>query len=66
MERIFRSPADVDLVRHVDAAHAINYSHPESLARLVAAYLRGQPLPELMEHDRTMADVASEQRHQNA
>ena len=45
MERIFRSPADIDLVRHVDAAHAINFSHPESLARIVDAYLRGQPLP---------------------
>jgi pimeloyl-ACP methyl ester carboxylesterase len=66
MERIFRSPADIDLVRHVDAAHAINFSHPESLARLVDAYLRGQPLPELIEHDRTIADVANEQRHQNA
>jgi pimeloyl-ACP methyl ester carboxylesterase len=66
MERIFRSPADIDLVRHVDAAHAINFSHPDSLARLVDAYLRGRPLPELMEHDRTIADVANEQRHQNA
>jgi pimeloyl-ACP methyl ester carboxylesterase len=66
MERIFRSPADIDLVRHVDAAHAINFSHPDSLARLVDAYLGGRPLPELMEHDRTIADVANEQRHQNA
>ena len=66
MERIFRSPADIDLVRHIDAAHAINFSHPESLARLVDAYLRGQPLPELIEHDQTIADVANEQRHQNA
>jgi len=48
MEMIFRSPADRDLVRHVDAAHAINFSHPESLARIVDAYLRGQPLPELV------------------
>ena len=24
------SPADVDVVRHVDAAHAINFSHPET------------------------------------
>ena len=66
MERVLRSPADIDLVRHVDAAHAINFSHPESLARLVDAYLRGQPLPELMEHDWIIAEVANEQQHQNA
>ena len=66
MERILRSPADIDLVRHVDAAHAINFSHPESLARLVDAYLRGQPVPELMEHDWIITEVANEQQHQNA
>jgi hypothetical protein len=49
MERILQSPADVDVVRHVDAAHAINFSHPETLARIVDAYLRGQPLIELVE-----------------
>jgi pimeloyl-ACP methyl ester carboxylesterase len=49
MERILQSPADVDVVRHVDAAHAINFSHPETLARIVDAYLRGQPLMELVE-----------------
>jgi pimeloyl-ACP methyl ester carboxylesterase len=48
MERIFRSPADIDLVRHVNAAHAINFSHSETLARIVDTYLRGQPLPELV------------------
>jgi hypothetical protein len=66
MERIFRSPADIDLVRHVDAAHAINFSHPDSLARIVDTYLRGQPLQELMEHDRIIAEVASEQQHRHA
>src|SRR5215216_7259397 len=66
MEMILRSPADADVVRHVDAAHAINFSHPESLARLVDAYLRGQPLPELMEHDQTIADGANERQHQKA
>jgi len=64
METILRSPADIDLVRHVDAAHAINFSHPESLARVVDAYLRGQPLPELIEQDWIIADGAHEQRHQ--
>jgi pimeloyl-ACP methyl ester carboxylesterase len=61
MERILRSPADIDLVRHVDAAHAINFSHPETLARIVDAYLRGQPLAELMEDDRIIAYVENEQ-----
>jgi pimeloyl-ACP methyl ester carboxylesterase len=42
MERILQSPADVDLVRHVDAAHAINFSHPVALARIIDTYLCGQ------------------------
>jgi pimeloyl-ACP methyl ester carboxylesterase len=63
MERILRSPADLDLVRHVDAAHAINFSHPDTLARIVDAYLRGQPLPALMEVDQIIARVANEEGH---
>jgi hypothetical protein len=63
MERIFRSPADVDLVRHVDAAHAINFSHPETLARIVEAYVRGQPLTELMVDDQIIAYAENEQRN---
>jgi pimeloyl-ACP methyl ester carboxylesterase len=55
MEEILRSPANVELVRHVDAAHAINFSHPETLSRIVDAYLRGQPLTELMVDDQTIA-----------
>jgi hypothetical protein len=55
MERIFRSPADMDLVRHVDAAHAINFSHPETLSRIVDAYLHGQPLTELTVDDQIIA-----------
>ena len=61
MESILRSPADIDVVRHVDAAHAINFSHPETLARIVDAYLRGRPLTELMEHDQIIANAANEQ-----
>ena len=57
MERIFRSPADMDLVCHVNAAHAINFSHPETLSRIVDAYLRGQPLQDLMKDDRIIAYV---------
>jgi pimeloyl-ACP methyl ester carboxylesterase len=63
MERIFRSPADIDLVRHVDAAHAINFSHPETLARMVDAYLRGQPLTELMMDDQIIASLEHGQRN---
>jgi pimeloyl-ACP methyl ester carboxylesterase len=44
MNTIFQSSGRSDLVYEVDAAHAINYSHPETLSRAVAAYLRGQPL----------------------
>lgn len=66
MERILRSPAVMELVCVLDAGHAINFSHPESLARIVDAYLRGQPLHELLEHDRIIAHAANEQRHQDA
>ncbi len=62
MERIFRSPADIDLVRHVDAAHAINFSHPVTLARIVDAYLRGVPLTELVEDDPINAYAETEQQ----
>lgn len=62
MERIFSSPADMDLVRHIDAAHAINYSHPETLSRIVDAYLRGQPLTDLMEDGQTIANTKNEQK----
>ncbi len=55
MEGILRSPANIDLVRHVDAAHAINFSHPETLSRLVDAYLRGQPLTDLLVDDQIIA-----------
>jgi pimeloyl-ACP methyl ester carboxylesterase len=62
MDLILRSPADVDVVRHVDAAHAINFSHPETLARLVDAYLRGEPLMEPVENDPVDADAENEQQ----
>ena len=55
MERILRSPANVELVRHVDAAHAINFSHPETLSRIVHAYLSGQPLTEMLVDDQIIA-----------
>ncbi len=48
LERILRSAVNMDLVRQVGAAHAINFSHPESLASIVDAYLCGRPLRELM------------------
>jgi pimeloyl-ACP methyl ester carboxylesterase len=62
MEMILRSPADVDVVRHVDAAHAINFSHPETLARIVDAYLRGEALTEWVEVDRIIASAENEQQ----
>ncbi len=61
MERILRSPADIDLVRHVDAAHAINFSHPETLAGIVDAYLCGQPLAELSQDARVIPHVENGQ-----
>src|ERR671921_130743 len=61
MERILRSPADIDLVRHVDAAHAINFSHPETLSRIVDAYLRGEPLAELGEDAPNISSAENQQ-----
>jgi pimeloyl-ACP methyl ester carboxylesterase len=49
MTRLLQSPAEMHLMCHFDAAHAINFSHPEALARLVDAYLRGESLRELAE-----------------
>jgi hypothetical protein len=50
-------------VRHVDAAHAINFSHPETLSRIVDAYVRGQPLTELMVDDQIIAYTENAQRN---
>ena len=63
MEMILRSPADMDVVRHVDAAHAINFSHPETLARMVDAYLRSERLTELGEDDPIVARTENERQH---
>lgn len=57
LNRVFNSPAEVDLVYHFDAAHAINYSHPEALARLVHAYLQGHPVHELADGERIIAQI---------
>jgi pimeloyl-ACP methyl ester carboxylesterase len=57
MERILRSAVNMDLVRHDGAAHAINFSHPESLASIVDAYLCGRPLRELMADAPNIAHV---------
>ena len=52
MTRLLQSPAEMHLMCHFDAAHAINFSHPEALARLVDAYLRGESLRDVAEsHD---------------
>ena len=57
MTAIFESPANVDLVYHFDSAHAINYSHPEALARVTHAYLQGHPLRELFTHGEMVAHI---------
>jgi pimeloyl-ACP methyl ester carboxylesterase len=66
MERILRSSTAMDLARHRDAAHAIHFSHTESLARIVDVYLRGEPLHELVEDDWIIAHVENGQRNQDA
>lgn len=57
MTRLLRSPAEMHLMCHFDAAHAINFSHPEALARLVDAYVQGESLREVAETHRVIAYV---------
>lgn len=57
MTRIFHSPAQMDLIYHFDSAHAINFSHPEALARVVHAYLQGHPLHDIAEGERLIAHM---------
>jgi pimeloyl-ACP methyl ester carboxylesterase len=57
MTRIFHSPADMELVYQFDAAHAINFSHPDALARVVHAYLDGHPLQELADGGQVVAQL---------
>lgn len=63
LTRVFYSPAEVELVYHFDAAHAINYSHPDALARLVHAYLQGHPLHELADGEKIIAQVHEDPSH---
>jgi pimeloyl-ACP methyl ester carboxylesterase len=44
MKGFSRQHRNLTLVFHNRAAHAINFSHPESLARVVRAWLEGQPI----------------------
>jgi len=41
-------PAHVDVTVLRDAAHAINYSHPDELAAIISAWLADRPLAELV------------------
>jgi pimeloyl-ACP methyl ester carboxylesterase len=54
MTRILQSTGRMDQVFEVNAAHAINFSHPETLSRIVDAYLRDQPLPAPTDDDRSI------------
>jgi pimeloyl-ACP methyl ester carboxylesterase len=57
MTRILRSPAEMHLMCHFDAAHAINFSHPDALARIVDAYLRDESLREVADAENVIAYV---------
>ena len=57
MTRLLRSPAEMHLMCHFDAAHAINFSHPEALARIIDGYLQGEPVRELSETNDVFAYV---------
>jgi pimeloyl-ACP methyl ester carboxylesterase len=61
MMNILQSSGRNDLIYQVDAAHAINFSHPATLSRAVAAYLQGQPLTELGEDGQTIVYTENEQ-----
>jgi hypothetical protein len=66
MVSIFASPAEVDLIYHFDSAHAINYSHPEALARVTHAYLQGHPLRELFTHGELVAHIDERGSNENS
>jgi pimeloyl-ACP methyl ester carboxylesterase len=57
LTRVFHSPAEVELVYQFDAAHAINFSHPDALARMVLAYLQGRPLHDLADGGKIIAQI---------
>ena len=63
---IFASPAEVDLVYHFDSAHAINYSHPEALARVTHAYLQGHPLRKLFTQGELVAHIDDRVQDENS
>ena len=63
---IFASPAEVDLVYHFDSAHAINYSHPEALARVTHAYLQGHPLRKLFAQGELVAHIDDRVQDENS
>jgi hypothetical protein len=62
MTEILQSTGRMDQVFEVNAAHAINFSHPETLSRIVDAYLRDQPLPAPTDDDRS---IYGENEHQS-
>ena len=63
MMSVLQSARKSDLIYQIDAAHAINFSHPDTLARLVDAYLRDQPLMAPPEDNRITTRDEDEHQH---
>jgi pimeloyl-ACP methyl ester carboxylesterase len=54
-----RSAQNIHDVCDLDAAHAINYSRPEALARIIDTYLRGEPLAEVRAHEPAITEITT-------
>jgi pimeloyl-ACP methyl ester carboxylesterase len=53
-----QSAPNIQEVYTVDAAHAINFSRPATLARIIDAYLRGDDLAALLTRERAIPNAA--------
>jgi hypothetical protein len=62
MRQVLDLPLNVTLVFHSGAAHAINYSHPGALARLVHAFLQDRPLADEVADDDEVVVVGAAAR----
>jgi pimeloyl-ACP methyl ester carboxylesterase len=54
-----RSAPNIADVCDLDAAHAINYSRPDALARIIDAYLRGEPLAKVRAHEPAITEITT-------
>jgi pimeloyl-ACP methyl ester carboxylesterase len=54
-----QSAPNIQDVCAIDAAHAINFSRPDVLARIIDAYLRGEPMMDLRAHEPAISQITA-------